>query len=65
MNVLSDVKDYEHANATSEIAPGDWAILLLAGRVPYLQFNDFVIDPQELLTKFNANRVLWIVINWK
>lgn len=55
----------EGADATSEVAAGHRPVLLLSGRVPYLQFDDFVINSEVFLTEFDTNSVLWIMINFR
>lgn len=63
VHLLCDVKNDKDADAASEVALGDRAILLLTGSVPYLQLDDRVVNSNVLLAELDADRVLRLVVN--
>ena len=65
VHLLGNVEDDKDADAAPEVALGDGAILLLTGRVPYLQLDDAIVNSNELLTEFNANGMLRFMVNYR
>ena len=64
-SLLCNIIAYDHSYATSEIAPGYGFVSLLAGSVPYLQFDCLIIDLDIFLAEFDTNCVLLSVIDFK
>ena len=63
MYSLCYVKYYENTDTAAEVTAGNRPVLFLAGSVPYLELDYFIIDSQKLLAEFNTDCVLGIVVD--